>query len=62
MMLLEFIGIIGAAVVAVAIIGMVIAGASVVFLSAFGFVKELMIRTAKNHAGGGEAAVMHPTV
>lgn len=62
MMLLEFIGIIGAAVVAVAIIGMVIAGASVVFLSAFGFVKELMVRATKEPANGGEAAVIHPTV
>lgn len=47
MMVLEFIGIIGAAIVAIVTIGMVAAGASVVFLSLAGLIKGL----AKSRSG-----------
>lgn len=46
MMLLEFIGIIGAAIVAIVTIGMVTAGASVVLLSLAGLIKG-MIATSR---------------
>lgn len=45
-MLLEFIGIIGAAIVAIVTIGMVTAGASVVLLSLAGLIKGI-IATSK---------------
>lgn len=58
MMLLEFIGIIGAAVAVLAVVGMVAAGASVVLLSLAGFLKELLSTSRSNRESRSDEAVM----
>lgn len=61
MMLLELIGIISAALVALVTIGMVVAGASVVFLSLAGLIKGLMMPQKSGGKAGGcrETAFNH---